>query len=146
MKIEFSDYIEGLDLVEPLTATLEVNSLGDFIEIHGNVKGIVKLVCDFCLKDFEYKLDFDVDETYAKNALSDSYGEEIELKNGQFVTDLFGSDEIDICDLLYQSVILSFPNKKVCGINCKGKEFLSEENIPDPRLDVFNNIQIDLKK
>ena len=145
MKIEFSDYIEGLDLVEPLTATLEVNSLGDFIEIHGNVKGIVKLVCDFCLKDFEYKLDFDVDETYAKNALSDSYGEEIELKNGQFVTDLFGSDEIDICDLLYQSVILSFPNKKVCGINCKGKDFLSEENIPDPRLDVFNNIQIDLK-
>ena len=145
MKIEFSDYIEGLDLVEPLTATLEVNSLGDFIEIHGNVKGIVKLVCDFCLKDFEYKLDFDVDETYAKNALSDSYGEEIELKNGQFVTDLFGSDEIDICDLLYQSVILSFPNKKVCGINCKGREFLEEQEIIDPRLEVFKNIQINPK-
>ncbi len=145
MKVEFCDYIEGLELVEPLTATLEVNSLGDFIEIHGNVKGIVKLVCDFCLKDFEYKLDFDIDETYAKNALSDSYGEEIELKNGQFVTDLFGSDEIDICDLLYQSVILNIPNQKVCGINCNRDSFQSEDELEDPRLEVFKNLNINPK-
>ena len=54
--------------------------------------------------------------------------------------------EIDIYDLLYQSVILNLPNKKVCGINCKGKEFLSEENMIDPRLEVFKNIQINPKK
>ena len=104
-----------------------------------------KLVCDFCLKEFEYKLDFDIDETFAKNALSDSYGEEIELKNGQFVTDLFGSDEIDICDLLYQSVILNIPNQKVCGINCNRDSFQSEDELEDPRLDVFKNIKINPK-
>ena len=145
MRIKFNDYIEGLELVEPLQADLEVNSLGEFIEIRGNVKGIVKLVCDFCLKEFEYKLNFDIDETFAKNALSDSYGEEIELKNGQFVTDLFGSDEIDICDLLYQSVILNIPNQKVCGINCNRDNFQSEDELEDPRLDVFKNIKINPK-
>jgi uncharacterized metal-binding protein YceD (DUF177 family) len=79
---------------------------------------------------------------YAKNSLLDEYGQETELKNGQFVTDLNGENEIDIYDLLYQSVILNLPNKKVCGINCKGNKFLKEENLSDPRLDVFKNIQI----
>ena len=145
LEIHFNEKIEGLDCVTPIISDLTVLSLGEFIEVKGNVKGTVKLECDLCLKEFDYNLDFDIDEMYAKNALLEDYGQETELKDGQFVTDLEGADEIDIYDLLYQSVILSFPNKKVCGINCKGKDFLSEENIPDPRLDVFNNIQIDLK-
>ena len=72
-------------------------------------------------------------------------GQEFEIKDGQFVTDLNGEKEIDIYDLLYQSVILELPNKKVCGINCKGREFLSEQETTDPRLDVFKNIQINPK-
>ena len=71
--------------------------------------------------------------------------EEFEIKEGQFVTDLNGEKEIDIYDLLYQSVILNLPNKKVCGINCKGREFLEEQEIIDPRLEVFKNIQINPK-
>lgn len=144
--IEFSDYIEGLDLVQPLEANLEVKSLGDYVEIRGNVKGIVKLVCDFCLKEFDYNLDFMIDEMFAKGSLLDSYGQEIELKGDQFVTDLCGEDEIDICDLLYQSVILNIPNQKVCGINCNRGTFPSEEEVADPRLEVFKNIQINPKK
>ncbi len=73
-----------------------------------------------CLEEFGYKIDLDIDELFAKNALKDAYGQETELKEEQFVTDLNGSDSVDIYDLLYQSVILDFPNKKVCGINCKG--------------------------
>ena len=80
---------------------------------------------------------------FAKNALSEDYAQETELKDGQFITDLNGAQEIDIYDLLYQSVILNLPNKKVCGINCNGKEFLKEEDLTDPRLDVFKNIKIE---
>ena len=146
IKLEFNDFIEGLDLVEPLHADLEVNSLGEFVEIHGNVKGIVKLVCDFCLKEFDYKFEFEIKEMFAKNALMDSYGQEIELKDEQFVTDLCGEDEIDICDLLYQSVILNMPNQKVCGsIDCKRGSFLMEDEEVDPRLEVFKNLKINPK-
>ena len=143
LEFHFDEKIKELDCVSPIKSDLEIKSLGEFIEISGNVKGIVKLECDLCLKEFEYELDFDIDEMFAKNALLEDYGQEIELKEGQFVTDLQGAEDIDIYDLLYQSVILALPNKKVCGINCNGDKFLKEEDLSDPRLDVFKNIKID---
>ena len=142
LKISFEDFIKEFNCVTPVKAEIILKSLGEFIEAKGHVSGVVKLECDLCLKEFDYKLDFDIDELYAKKSLMEEYGQELELKDGQFVTDLDGSDEIDIYDLLYQSVILNLPNKKVCGINCNGDNFLKEENLSDPRLDVFKNIQI----
>ena len=140
---KFEEKIDGINSIGPISAELELKSLGDFIEVAGHVKGLLKLECDICLKEFEYNLDFDIDEMYAKNALMDDYGQETELKEGQFITDLNGEDKIDIYDLLYQSVILNIPNKKVCGINCNGDKFLQEEDLSDPRLDVFKNIHIE---
>ena len=146
----FNEKIEGLNCVTPIHAQLCAKSLEDFVQITGNVKGKVLLECDLCLDKFEYDVDFELDEMFSKGSLIGDYsesGQEFEIKDGQFVTDLNGANEIDIYDLLYQSVILSFPNKKVCGINCKGKEYLTEENdITDPRLEVFNNLQINPKK
>ncbi len=144
----FDEKIDGIESVGNIHADLTAKSLDEFVQITGHVKGIVTLECDLCLEKFEHKLDFDINELYSKGSLFGDYeesGQEFEIKEGQFVTDLNGAKEINIYDLLYQSVILSFPNKKVCGINCKGKEIFSQENIPDPRLDVFNNINIDLK-
>lgn len=140
---DFEDNIKDINSVKPIIANLIIKSLGEFIEVKGNVKGVVKLECDLCLKEFDYELDFDIDELYAKNSLMSEYGKETELKEGQFVIDLEGSDEIDIYDLLYQSVILNLPNKKVCGINCNGDKFLKEENLSDPRLEVFKNFKFD---
>ena len=145
LDFHFEDKIEGLNCITPIISDLEIKSLGEFIEVTGNVKGTLRLECDLCLKEFDYPLDFKIDEMYAKQALLDDYGQETELKDGQFITDLNGEDEIDIYDLLYQSVILNLPNKKVCGINCNGDKFLKEENLSDPRLDVFKNIKIEGK-
>ena len=141
----FDEKIEGIDCVTPIHAKLCAKSFDNYVEISGDISGVVNLECDLCLEKFEHKLDFSIDELYSKTSLLGDYeesGQEFEIKDGQFVTDLNGEKEIDIYDLLYQSVILSFPNKKVCGINCKGREFLSEENTIDPRLEVFNNLQI----
>lgn len=145
---KFDECIDGIDCVEPIHADLCAKSLGDFVEISGHVNGVVTLECDLCLEKFEHRLDFDIKEVFAKGTLLGDLtesGQEFEIKDGQFVTDLNGEKEIDIYDLLYQSVILSFPNKKVCGINCKGNTFLKEEEMTDPRLDIFKNIQINPK-
>jgi uncharacterized protein len=144
----FDEKIEGIDCKSPVYANLCAKSLGDFVEISGNVKVKLNLECDLCLEKYEQDLDFQIDEIFSKSSLIGDYeetGQEFEIKDGQFVTDLNGEKEIDIYDLLYQSVILNIPNKKVCGINCKGREFLSEEEMTDPRLDVFKNIQINPK-
>ena len=130
-----------------IKANVVFKSMGEFIEAIGHIEGKITLECDRCLNKFEHKLDFDIDETFAKKSLYDEYGQELELSSGQFVTDLNGEDEIDVYDLLYQSVILNLPNKKVCGINCNEGLFVSEEEyqVKDTRMDVFKNIQIDKK-
>lgn len=145
LEYKFFDEIKEVNSKEPIEAFLKLTNLGEFIEVSGNVKGTLILQCDVCLEDFEYKIDFDIDEMYAKRALSESYAQEIEIKDGDFITDLNGAENIDIYDLLYQSVILNLPNKKVCGINCNGKEFLKQEDQTDPRMEVFKNIKFEDK-
>ncbi len=140
--------IDGINAKGPIKADLTFKSLGDFVEVQGKIKGTVLLECDLCLKEYEYNFDFEINELYAKQALiesSEESGQEFEIKEGQFVIDLNGANEIDIYDLLYQSVILNLPNKKVCGINCKGKDkFSQEEEISDPRMDIFKRIKIEI--
>ena len=147
LQIDFEDFLDGVNSKKPINAELTIKSLGDFIEVTGNVFGSATLVCDLCLEEYEYELDVEIEELFAKNALLDEYGQETEIKEGQFVTDLKGCGDIDICDLLYQSVILDFPNKKVCGINCKGGDiFIRDEHPPeteiDPRMAIFKDIQL----
>ena len=149
LRIDFEEIICELNSKEPIKANLELIDIGDYVEVTGSVEGSVTLECDRCLDEFKYDVDIEIEEMFAKNALSSEYGNDTELKEGQFVTDLRGKD-IDIYDLLYQSVILDLPNKKVCGINCKGDKFLLDENLKnsdiDPRLAVFKNIDIKKKK
>ena len=142
---EFNEFMEefGADV----SADLTLKSLGQFIEVSGTAQGKLKLVCDRCLNEFDYDLDIEIEETFAKQSLQDEYSQEFELQRGQFITDLNGEKEIDIYDLLYQSVILALPNKKVCGINCNEDMFMSDENYHehDSRMDIFKNIHIEKK-
>ena len=143
LEFDFDDDIKELEDCH-VSANLEFRSMGDFIEVRGDVEGKITLECDRCLNKYEHKLDFEIDEMYAKKSLYEEYSSEVEIASGQFVTDLNGEKEIDIYDLLYQSVILSLPNKKVCGINCNEGFFVSEEEYKphDSRMDVFKNIKI----
>lgn len=142
---DFDDEIT--EIKADIKASLDFASLGDFIEVSGNVTGTIKLNCDLCLDEFDYKLDFPIKETFAKTSLYEEYGQETEIKEGQFITDLNGADEIDVYDLLYQSVILQLPNKKVCGINCRGGNFAKDDSgfIQDERMAVFKSIKIEKK-
>ena len=144
LEFNFDDNIKELDDCH-ISAELEFRALGDFIEARGHAEGKITLECDRCLNKFDYNLDFDIDETFAKKSLLNEYGQEVELSDGQFVTDLDGAEEIDVYDLLYQSVILALPNKKVCGINCNEGLFVSTDEMKthDIRMDVFKNIRID---
>ena len=146
LDFDFNDKIKELEDCE-ISAKLQFKSLGEFINVTGHVNGKTTLECDRCLTKFPFKLDFDINETYDKNSLYDEYGQELELSSGQFVVDLNGEDEIDVYDLLYQSVILSLPNKKVCGINCNEGFFVSDEEYKphDERMDIFKNIHIEGK-
>lgn len=146
LQIDFEEYLSEVKTDKPIKADLTLTDLGEFIKVAGAIKGTAILECDLCLEEFKYKIDIEIEELFAKNTLKDAYGQETELKEEQFVTDLNGSNNIDIYDLLYQSVILDFPNKKVCGINCKGGDiFIRDENTQpqtDERMAVFKTIKV----
>lgn len=146
LEIRYDDFIEGIKSKNPVHAELKFKSLGEFIKVTGHISGVATLMCDLCLEEYEYPLDIDVDEMFAKNTYIDNCKQEIEIKEDGFVTDLNGEKEIDIEDLLYQSVILDFPNKKVCDINCNGGDIFirddGEEEI-DPRMSIFKDIKTD---
>jgi len=141
---EFEEDFEEINLVSPAKVKLTVSRIGGgFINVKGKVFAKLNAVCDNCLKEFIYKIDCDIDETFAENTLYDEYKEETEIKDGFFAVDLNGSGEIDLSDLIYQSLILSIPNKLVCDINCIGGELSKyiKNDLPDPRLEVFKTIK-----
>ena len=143
LHIDIDEYID--EIKANIEGYLDITPMGEFVSVKGHIEGDINLTCDLCLKDFDYELEFDIDEMYAKNVVYDGEKQEIEIKDGNFVIDLNGSDEIDIYDLLYQSVILELPNKKVCGINCKEDFFEKDDSfkVHDERMDVFKTIKIE---
>lgn len=143
--INFSEIIEEFNDVMPVSATLKVEVIGDYVKIKGNIKATLKLVCDVCLKEFEEKFDINVEEFFTKTKLNEDELNEFEIKNDGFIEDLNGKDEIDLTDFIYQCVTIHIPNKIVCDINCKGDENLEmylKENSIDPRLEIFKQIKI----
>ena len=149
LKVNFDNVVKGLDTDGNVTAELIFKAYGKYVNVTGKIVANVKLVCDRCLKDFTKKFDVDVDETYTlgnlKTSVDGHSGHEVELKDGDFITDLNGEDEIDVDDLIYQYVTLNIPNPCVCDINCIGdpamEKYLKKE-VADPRLEVFKNMKI----
>lgn len=149
LKVEFNNEVKDLNTEGPITAEFIFSAFGSHINVKGKIVANVKLVCDRCLKDFEEKINVDVDETYMLGSLNSAInghsGQEVELKDGDFVTELNGEDGVDVEDLIYQSVTLNLPNPCVCDINCIGdpemEKYIKKE-VSDPRLDVFKNLKI----
>ena len=145
LKTSFNGNIKDLETDGPVVAELIFKCLGQCINVKGQIVANVKLTCDRCLKEFYQKFELPVDETYMSGAFNDGENKEIELKDGDFVIDLYNETEIDADDLIYQTLILNLPNPSVCDINCKGdaemEKYLKKE-VSDPRLEIFKNINI----
>ncbi len=149
LKVRFDNEVKELSTEGSISAEIVFKAFGKFINAKGTIVANVKLACDRCLKDFVEKIEVDVDETYMlgklENACGAHSGQELELKEGDFVTELDSGGEIDVEDLIYQSVTLNLPNPCVCDINCIGDpamdKYLKKE-VADPRLEVFKNMKI----
>ncbi len=145
LETSFNGNLKDLETEGPVVAELVLKCLGQCINVKGQIVANVKLTCDRCLREFHQKFELPVDETYVQGAFNDGENKEIELKDGDFVTDLYDQTEIDIDDLIYQTLILNLPNPSVCDINCNGdsemEKYIKKE-ISDPRLEVFKNMKI----
>lgn len=101
----------------------ELNSLNNnvFVKLEGNLtntgkeyvlqgrlKADINLNCDLCLKPFNYKMDFDINEIFSKEA-------DNENSRWEFI-----DNTIDLKPAVITNILLNRPMKSVCSQNCKG--------------------------
>lgn len=120
LEVSFDEVIAEIPTEGNVQANLTFKDLNVSIQVTGTIEADMILQCNRCLEDFVYETKVNVDECYYKTNLFNEYKQERELKYDSIGEDLNGSDEIDVTDLIYQSLILSVPNECVCDINCNG--------------------------
>ena len=105
---------------------LNLKSSGDFVFVRGNLEVNIELECSRCLEKYQDKLNIDIDEKYFKGAETPVTSKEHQLKAKDFAQELDGSEEIDLSDLIYQSIIINIPSQTLCNENCKGVKELEK--------------------
>lgn len=146
--VNFCEIIEEINPEKEIKAVLEVELKGACIEVTGDIEALAELECDRCLKKFNHSMTVSIKEIFTTVDAFDYSHNEIELKNDNFVVELGSEGEIDISDLIYQSVLLNLPSKKICDENCKGWADSEQAQVThiDPRLAVFKDISQNLNK
>lgn len=117
-----------------------VTKVGNRYVVKGTVSTIVKLVCDRCLEEFDCPVQAEVYQRYSTDPNEDD--EDILPISGF---------EIDLEDIITESIVLNVPMKwlhdeqckgicKVCGINLNKQSCHCDTEEIDPRLEGLMNL------
>lgn len=110
--------------------------------VEGKISGIVTLLCDRCIKEFEYPIYADLYKEF-----STEFNETLQDEDIIQIT----QSSIDLSDVIVEALYLNRPMKAVCKENCKGiclvcGKDLNEHTCEclntdiDPRLEKLKNI------
>lgn len=103
---------EGPWISNEIKVTGELTNNGRVLKIKGVIHATAKHQCNYCLEDFITPMEI---------PFSDNYQDE-SMKEIDDETDLayYNGDEIDIADLVRESMILAEPLRVVCSKSCRG--------------------------
>ncbi len=103
-------YFEGdkIEFVEPICAHGTLSLIEDVLQLKLKVSTEVRIPCSRCLEFFNYPLEFHMDERISNEDVED---DEVLVVNG---------DNLDITEMLENSIIMELPTKKLCNEDCKG--------------------------
>ena len=121
----------------------ELTNNGLVLEIKGVIHATAKYQCSSCLESFSTDMEIPFRDNFQENS-NDDIENEADLA-------YYNGDEIDIADLVRESMILAEPLKIVCSESCRGlcphcginlnvAECSCTDNIIDPRLAVLQQL------
>lgn len=90
----------------------ELTNNGRVLKIKGVIHATAQYQCHCCLEDFTAKMEIPFSDDYQENS-SDEIDNEADLA-------YYNGDEINIADLVRESIILAEPLKIVCSKSCRG--------------------------
>jgi uncharacterized metal-binding protein YceD (DUF177 family) len=127
---EFFDLIEYAELSNSnMKIDFELNKMSSMLVFKFVANGTVELVCDRCLDEFDYQIDFD-ETIFVK------FGEENQEIEADVIILKTGSTEIDILELIYQFIIVSLPIKRIHQDDENGNSTCNPEMLE--RIEVVN--------
>jgi len=137
---------DNLDLTSPVHVKLKLTNTGRSVLVSGTLKTTVKLSCCRCLKDFDLPVSLKIEEEYSKRQSvprAGKAGEEIELKEKDFVFEIGKDNIIDLDEAIRQNIIVDLPIKPICNKACKLPETVKDKkNVADPRLAKLRSLKL----
>lgn len=113
---------EEFNLLPDLEVDLKLSNVGERIILEGRILGGIKLTCDRCLEDFQWKFDLNVREEFMekkKTGILPGDNEALDVEEELNVF-LYENDVVDLKEAIRQNIIANIPIKPLCGPDCKG--------------------------
>ncbi|MPN36318.1 hypothetical protein SDC9_183827 [bioreactor metagenome] len=115
----------------------ELVNTGRLLEVSGTIHTVAHYQCDRCLDDFHTNVEIPFFEQFQESEMSETNNED------EIV--YFQGDEIDISELVRESILLAQPINTVCSEDCRGlcikcgsnlnrSDCSCDRHIVDPRL------------
>lgn len=117
-ELDTSDF--NFDLQGPPLVTGRVDSAGMDMRLRGEIKAVLAIPCDRCLKEVSIRAEIPFDLFYAPEDPGGSRTGEIELHSRDLDFSVYRNDEIDLDELVLEQLELSLPSRVLCREECRG--------------------------
>jgi len=111
------------EFAAPLRTALRALRIGDLVEIDGDFETSVRLPCSRCLQPFETPLKSSFALTYMQQAtdvMEDTEPQEVQLSAEDMGVVYFQDEKINLRDAIQEQVVMEFPLRPLCKLDCKG--------------------------
>lgn len=111
------------EFTAPLRTALRAMRIGDMVEIDGDIETSVRLPCSRCLQLFETPLNSSFALTYMQqtaDVMEDVESQEVELSAEDMAIVYFQGEKINLKDAIQEQVVMEFPIRPLCKLDCKG--------------------------
>lgn len=134
---------EDVDLISPITGSLEAVSTGNLLFVDGTLHVELVLECSRCLKPVELKMDIQVHEEFPVEGVPAGFGnrEFAHVHEEGEAYPLFEGNNLRWEDLVRQTLWLSVPTRTVCGEDCPGiAEYEVQTEVVRPELATLSTL------
>ncbi|HKG22165.1 MAG TPA: DUF177 domain-containing protein [Blastocatellia bacterium] len=111
---------EDLRLLGRTGLNLHAARDGDKVELAGELKADVELICDRCLARFSLPIEQSFDLLYVPAPSSGRPQEEKELDDNDLAVSVYEAETIDLDDLVREQIELALPMLRLCRESCAG--------------------------
>ena len=110
---------ERVTITQPPEVAGEILVNGARAQVKGNVRALLQVECDRCLKPIEVPVNSRFDVEYVTTAEYEAQ-QLPELSESDLNLTVFDGEVIDIDDLVTEELLLAVPDHLVCKDDCKG--------------------------